>query len=119
VKRVVDLSNIHQHTKTCTKGKAGISGCRLGRPMTLQKKTEPRQIKPVKKLKKSEVVDEKTDTQKTNSSKRKKKKNPESEIVLNPTKKEKKEKKKESSSNIQEKSLKKKSLPSIKCYLVL
>jgi hypothetical protein len=113
VKRVVDLSNIHQHTKTCTKGKAGISGCRLGRPMTLQKKTEPRQIKPVKKLKKSEVVDEKTDTLNTNSSKRKKKNPPKSESVLNPTKKAKKEKK-ESLSNIQNEKLKNKSLSSKK-----
>lgn len=111
VKRVVDLSNIHQHTKTCTKGKAGISGCRLGRPMTLQNKTEPRQIKPIKKLKKSEVVDEKTDTQNTNSCKRKKKNPLKSESVLNPTKKA---KKKESLSNIQNEKLKNKSLPSKK-----
>jgi hypothetical protein len=116
--RAVDLSNIHQHTKTCTKREGRHFWLSIMTSNDTPKQNWGSQIKPIKKLKKSEVVDEKTDTQKTNSSKRKKKKNPESEIVLNPTKKAKIEKK-ESSSNIQEKSLKKKSLPSIKCYLVL
>ncbi len=47
----MDLSNVHRHTRTCTKGKQGIGSCRLGRPMALTWQTGAQQIKAVKRLK--------------------------------------------------------------------
>ncbi|EFX67269.1 hypothetical protein DAPPUDRAFT_261899 [Daphnia pulex] len=56
VQRVVNLSNVHRHTRTCTKGKHGICSCRLGRPVHLSWKTTAKQIKVLKRLKNTTTV---------------------------------------------------------------